>query len=173
MDVSKRNGCSLFVWAFVSCLLAAFVLVPVSLALRLNNVPLEQKLQERLFSVTVEERFLLLVVIAPLVEEILFRGPVQATMMLLAALAWVVRKLFKKRLFERRVVCNMTVADVIVWFVAIIASTVWASLHAFPLLMFAMGLIFSWLVMKTHIGQSMALHATWNLIIFLLIEIDR
>ena len=105
------------------------------------------------------------VVEAPAYEEITSRGPAYA--FLLAALFWTWHRNRKTGTtpFIARRICGVALHDIIAWIIAVTCTYYWATTeHPYPLPTFAMGIIFTAVMIKTrNILWNIGAHMFFNL----------
>lgn len=135
--------------------LMIIIVIPIdvfSKLFRIENLE-EVKAIASVIKVTpIKELAFQLLIIAPLTQEFIYRGPIR-----LLILLW--PGLYKIRVLGK----------IIAWIVIIIPTYYWARIegggHAFPLDAFFVGLIFGWSVLKTkNLETAVMLHIFYNAI---------
>ncbi|MDP2695904.1 MAG: CPBP family intramembrane metalloprotease [bacterium] len=106
-------------------------------------------------------------VIAPIQEEITYRGPGYVALLLCLGIGAILKKRHKEGIneFQIPIWWKLTLTDLIVWPLIIAPTIYWALLHPYPLPIFVGGIIWGWLMVKTrNIAYNIALHSSVNAI---------
>ena len=111
-------------------------------------------------------------IIAPIKEEVKYRGPAWLTLMLLLGLAklakrsgnpqpWTEKILFCLR--GKSVTIYHILILLLVWPIIITSAIIWMQGHNYPMPVFLIGLIFGWFLIKTRsLLHVILLHIVWN-----------
>ncbi len=108
----------------------------------------------------------------PITEEIIFRGPAYALLLVLLLISYLYsKKTGKPSTLKKTVWPGWTIAELIVWPMLLLLNYYWAIDHPYPAAVFAAGLVLGWLMLKTkNILYCIALHGGIN---FLVITASR
>jgi len=114
------------------------------------------------------EEIYLSVVKAPIVEEILYRGPAYLLLIFILILSKILsRRYSRPSIFEQPLFWKITLTDIYVWPVVLIPNYFWTIAHSYPwpllLQIFTYGLIWGWLMIKTrNILYNILIHSACN-----------
>lgn len=115
--------------------------------------------------------FYKVVIKAPVIEEITYRGPAFLILLLCGLISMIYRFCGVKEVFlDRKLFLGITFTDIIVWPTILVADYFWAIQHPYPLTVFIGGIVFGWLLMKTrNIFYTILFHSFINAIFLITI----
>ncbi len=154
--------------AFIGVSLVVITLSPISRIAGWSDPDLERAMDNYLSQEDITIVIKDVVILAPIVEEVIYRGPAWAALMLLFILAGIARTKGnplpwpEKTLFSLRKT-EIKVWHAIIWPMIIFPTVAWALRHPDPVTIFAGGMVFGWLLVKTRsLSSVILLHMLWN-----------
>lgn len=140
------------------------ILVPICRYTGLKNAEIE-KLHDAYFAETTPlALFKETIILTPIIEEVIFRGPAWLALLFLTGLIKVYKK-YKKSEFwlEKKISGGIPIWHLFIWPLIIVPAIFWSMDHPYPLPLFIFGLILGWLLLKTgSLIQVIAVHMMFN-----------
>ena len=166
-DLSLRKRHPFFT-AFIWSVIGSIPFTLVSMLWEIKNVELDDFMKDVVIKLPPLKLFYLTVIQAPVLEEIVYRGPAWLILLGLLGLAALMRRFGSQNPFPLWKVRRFTLAEVCAWAAGIFLTYLWAMGHPYPLPIFWSGLVLLWLMIKTrNICWGILLHAFVNLLAFI------
>lgn len=172
--IALYNKRSVFLRAIILCSIMTPPLLALSYIIGIRNPSFYVSQVSLLKNADPAAIVMIFVIKAPILEEIIYRGPAWLFLLFLLGAGRLLRadgnshswleKDLKIRLGNKTIAIKT--AEALVWPVAIVPTIYWALNHPFPPPVFAAGIVCSWVMIKTKLLlTAILLHMTLNIIL--------
>ena len=169
MTIKEESALRLLKIILVVAALLIFSTI-ISLTLGIVDAEALRTTKEEMREFSFGKMLRLAVLEAPLHEEIRYRGPAFLLTIFLVWVSWAWKKATQRTCpLEYKIGGRLPIMDLGIWSMVLVPNYFWAIDHALPLQIFALGVIFGWIIVHTKsifsIGYCIALHAAINLLV--------